>query len=77
VRSDVFEFPAVGSNAHNSGMPMPFQTTEIIRMLILVLPKSQLVRSIARTQGLPGSRNRSTTTHAASAPSSRTNWKNR
>jgi len=30
-------------------MPMPFHVTEIIRMLIVVLPKSQFVRSIART----------------------------
>jgi len=28
---------------------MPFQITEIIKMLIVVLPNSQLVRSIART----------------------------
>ena len=67
VRSEVFEFPAVGSSIHSSGMPMPFQVTEIIRMLIVVLPKSQLVRSIARTHGLPESPSRSTTTRAASA----------
>src|ERR1035438_3715724 len=41
VRSDVCEFPAVGSSIHSSGMPMPFHVTEIIRMLIVVLPKSQ------------------------------------
>src|ERR1039458_5524674 len=50
VRSDVCEFPAVGSSIHSSGMPMPFHVTGIIRMLIVVLPKSQFVRSIAKTR---------------------------
>jgi hypothetical protein len=27
VRSDVCEFPAVGSSIHSSGMPMPFHVT--------------------------------------------------
>src|ERR1022692_3592711 len=73
VRSDVCEFPAVGSSIHSSGMPMPFHVTEIIRMLIVVLPKSQFVRSIAKTHGLPPSPSNSTTTRAASVLSSRTN----
>lgn len=62
--SDVFEVPAVGSSVHNSGMPLPFQTTEIIMVVIVVWPKSQVVRSIARTHGLPESLSRSTTTRA-------------
>ena len=77
MRSEVFEFPAVGSSIHSSGMPVPFQATEIIRMLIVILPKSQFVRSIARTQGLPERPSSSTTTRAASVLSSRTYWKNR
>ena len=57
---------------------MPFQATEIISMLIVVLPKSQFVRSIARTHGLPERPSSSTTTtRAECVPSSRTNWKNR
>src|ERR1017187_7622521 len=43
-----------------------FCSTQIIRMLIVVLPKSQFVRSIARTHGLPPSPSNSTTTCAAS-----------
>src|SRR5674476_591281 len=37
-------------------------STQIIRMLIVVLPKSQFVRSIAKTHGLPPSPSNSTTT---------------
>src|ERR1019366_830682 len=77
VRSEVCEFPAVGSSIHKSGMPMPFHVTEIIRMLIVVLPKSQFVRSIARTHGLPPSPRSSTTTCAASVLSGCANWKYR
>ena len=65
VRSPVFEFPALGSRLHIKGMPMPFHITDIMRMLIVVLPKSQLVRSIANTQGLSTSPRRSITTRAA------------
>ena len=60
-----------------SGMPMPFQATEIIRMLIVVLPKSQFVRSIATTHDLLPSCKSSATTSVASALSILTNWKNR
>ena len=77
VRAFVFEFPADGSSVQINGTPMPFQITEIIRMLIVVLPNSQLVRSIARTQGLPRIPNRSATTRAVMAPSSSICWKNR
>src|ERR1039458_10075793 len=77
VRSDVCEFPAVGSSIHSSGMPMPFHVTEIIRMLIVVLPKSQFVRSIAKTHGLPPSPSNSTTTRAASVLSRRPKLKQR
>jgi hypothetical protein len=72
VSDAVSEFPAVGSSVQINGMPMPFQITEIIRMLMVVLPKSQLVRSIAKTHGLPSSPSRSTTTRAVIAPSSLT-----
>ena len=53
VLSSVFEFPAFGSSVQIRGIPMSFQITETIRILIVVLPNSQLVRSTARTQGLP------------------------
>jgi hypothetical protein len=72
VRACVVEFPADGSSVQINGTPMPFQITEIIRMLIVVLPNSQLVRSIARTHGLPRIPSSSTTTRAVTAPSSST-----
>jgi len=56
---------------------MPFHVTEIIRMSIVALPKSQFVRSIARTYGVPASPNSSTTPRATAVPSSRMYWKNR
>jgi hypothetical protein len=37
--------------AQINGMPVPFLMTENIRMLIVFLPNSQLVRSIVRTRG--------------------------
>jgi len=63
------------SSVQINGTPMPFQIAEIIKMLIVVLPNSQLVRSIARTQGLPRIPNRSATTRAVMAPSSSICWR--
>jgi hypothetical protein len=77
VRSWVLELPSLGSRRHIKGMPTPFQITDTIRMLMLVLPKSQFVRSIARTQGLPRRPSRPTTMRAATVGSSVTCWKKR
>lgn len=77
VRVFVFEFPADGNRVQINGTHMPFQITEIIRMLTVVLPNSQVVRSIARTHGLPRILNRSAMTSAVIEPSSSPCWKNR